>query len=538
MNPSEASAATSIPRRLSLRRWEVTSGGGGRRGRYIADAIELQRRRPRLHLFTDRHKLGRSHRAILRYSVIDIPGQRRDGVFHLLQPTTHRPPSTMTGPCALGDCRRRGGLRSALVDRLAGQEADRYAADAWHRPRVALPFTSARRRSRSGVFVLRSEAAHHTHAARPLHGTRAALVIWPWGQVLQNAHDRGKAVDAGLGQLRASGWDHHGNAQRPARYHFEMFRLALGPRRGAHHRPDRFTRPDRPRTRVGPVKGLFLWSFSDLGCARTLRASGTGYTDRPRPREAIPRAGRRDLLAGPERHRQTAAFVLRCSSDGAHQTRQRDAQARPRVRALILTRRGSWRSGRASVRDPWRPRPPAPVALDRHLRGGGCAQSPRCGGGRDLVATARPVLDHAGSERRPRGVEILVPGRGRSLLDMGLSATSDRSCLLPDRRQNLLFSPRLERDSIAGGGDAGSAASVQVTRATRRPTGAPGSSTRRPVAQREQLSHLVRTRAVDQGHSLHRTKHGANKLSEQCEGRLSRRPRSTSNKSQAQRVRA
>lgn len=127
------------------------------------------------------------------------------------------------------------------------------------------------------------------------------------------------------------------------------------------------------------------------------------------------------------------------------------------------------------------------------------------------------------------------------MLDMGfIRDIRQVLALLPDRRQNLLFSATFSRE-IRGlaTGLLDRPASVQVT---------PANATTDLVEQvvypvdrerkRELLTHLVRTRVIDQALVFTRTKHGANKLAEQ----LNRDGIATSaihgNKSQPQRLRA
>jgi ATP-dependent RNA helicase RhlE len=112
--------------------------------------------------------------------------------------------------------------------------------------------------------------------------------------------------------------------------------------------------------------------------------------------------------------------------------------------------------------------------------------------------------------------------------------------LLPDRRQNLLFSATFSneiRDLANGMLDR--PASVQVT-----PRNTPTELVRQVVhpvdrsRKRELLTHLVRTRAVDQALVFTRTKHGANKLAEQLWRDGIATAAIHGNKSQPQRVKA
>jgi ATP-dependent RNA helicase RhlE len=112
--------------------------------------------------------------------------------------------------------------------------------------------------------------------------------------------------------------------------------------------------------------------------------------------------------------------------------------------------------------------------------------------------------------------------------------------LLPDRRQNLLFSATFSRE-IRGlaEGLLDRPASVQVT-----PENTAVDLVRQvmhPVdrsRKRELLSHLVRTHAIEQALVFTRTKHGANKLAEQLWADGIATAAIHGNKSQPQRVRA
>jgi ATP-dependent RNA helicase RhlE len=127
------------------------------------------------------------------------------------------------------------------------------------------------------------------------------------------------------------------------------------------------------------------------------------------------------------------------------------------------------------------------------------------------------------------------------MLDMGfIRDIRSILALLPDRRQNLLFSATFSRE-IRGlaEGLLDRPASVQVT-----PENTPIDLVRQVVhpvdrgRKRELLSHLVRTRAVDQALVFTRTKHGANKLAEQLWADGIATAAIHGNKSQPQRVRA
>ena len=286
-------------------------------------------------------------------------------------------------------------------------------------------------------------------------------------------------------------------------------------------------------------------SFVDLGLRpELLRAvQAQGYTHpTPVQREAIPfvLAGR-DLLAGAQTGTgKTAAFVLPMLQRLA-QTQPAGAPGRPHVRALILA---PTRELAIQVEQSVR-------AYGRNQRGsvaiyGGVGMPGQVSalrrGVEIVVATPGRLLDHA--RRRTidlRRVEILVLDEADRMLDMGF-IRDIRSILdlLPDRRQNLLFSATFSNEirSLAEG-MLDRPASVQVN-----PRNTPTELVRQVVhpvdrtRKRELLSHLVRTRAVDQALVFTRTKHGANKLAEQLWQDGIATAAIHGNKSQGQRVKA
>ena len=282
-------------------------------------------------------------------------------------------------------------------------------------------------------------------------------------------------------------------------------------------------------------------SFSLLGLQPDLlrAVARQGYTTpTPVQREAIPLVlDGRDLLAGAQTGTgKTAAFVLPMLQRLA----ERPADRR-RVRALVL----------APTRE-------LAIQVEESVRtySGGSARSTAIYGGvgfggqvaalrrgaEIVVATPGRLLDHARQGTIDlRSVEILVLDEADRMLDMGfIRDIRQVLALLPDRRQNLLFSATFSKEirSLAEG-LLHTPASVQVT---------PENTAVDLVEQvihpvdrerkRELLTHLVRTRAIDQALVFTRTKHGANKLAEQ----LNRDGIATAvihgNKSQPQRVRA
>ena len=288
-------------------------------------------------------------------------------------------------------------------------------------------------------------------------------------------------------------------------------------------------------------------SFSELGLRpELLRAvQAQGYTDpTPVQREAIPLvlAGR-DLLAGAQTGTgKTAAFVLPMLQLLAAGARPGNG-ARPHVRVLILTpTRELAIQVEQSVRDY------GAGGLRRSsttIYGGvgmGGQLSALRRGVEIVVATPGRLLDHARQRTIDLShVEILVLDEADRMLDMGfIRDIRSILALLPDRRQNLLFSATFSNEirSLAEG-MLDRPASVQVT-----PRNTPTELVRQVVhpvdrsRKRELLSHLVRTRVVDQALVFTRTKHGANKLAEQLWQDGIATAAIHGNKSQPQRVKA
>ena len=285
-------------------------------------------------------------------------------------------------------------------------------------------------------------------------------------------------------------------------------------------------------------------SFSALGLApELLRAvSAQGYTDpTPVQRQAIPLvlAGR-DLMAGAQTGTgKTAAFVLPILQRLAET--DRNAAGRPHSRSLIL----------APTRE-------LAIQVEESVRvyGGGRRRSTAIYGGvgfpgqvaalrrgaEIVVATPGRLLDHARQGTIDlRSVEILVLDEADRMLDMGfIRDIRSILALLPDRRQNLLFSATFSKEIRAlAEGLLDRPASVQVT-----PPNTAVDLVRQTVhpvdrhRKRELLAHLVRTHAVEQALVFTRTKHGANKLAEQLWADGIATAAIHGNKSQPQRLRA
>ena len=282
-------------------------------------------------------------------------------------------------------------------------------------------------------------------------------------------------------------------------------------------------------------------SFSALGLTPDLlrAVARQGYTiPTPVQREAIPLVLEgRDLMAGAQTGTgKTAAFVLPI----LQRLTARPSNDR-RIRVLVLA---PTRELAIQVEESVR------VYSSGNVRStaiyGGVGFGPQANalrrGVEIVVATPGRLLDHTRQGTIDlRAVEVLVLDEADRMLDMGfIRDIRQVIALLPDRRQNLLFSATFSKE-IRGlaTGLLDRPASVQVT---------PENTAVDLVEQvihpvdrdrkRELLTHLVRTRVIDQALVFTRTKHGANKLAEQ----LNRDGIATSaihgNKSQPQRIRA
>ena len=285
--------------------------------------------------------------------------------------------------------------------------------------------------------------------------------------------------------------------------------------------------------------------FTQLGLQPDLirAVADQGYTEpTPVQRESIPLvlAGR-DLLAGAQTGTgKTAAFVLPILQL-LNETAPRHGSRRP-VRALVLTpTRELAMQVEASVRTYGARRPVRSTAIY-----GGVSLVPQVRalqtGPAIVVATPGRLLDHVRQRNIDLSrVEILVLDEADRMLDMGfIRDIREVLRLLPARRQNLLFSATFSNEiRQLAEGLLDRPASVQVT-----PRNTPTALVRQVIhpvdreRKRELLTHLVRSRAIDQALVFTRTKHGANKLAEQ----LTRDGIATAaihgNKSQPQRTRA
>lgn len=285
-------------------------------------------------------------------------------------------------------------------------------------------------------------------------------------------------------------------------------------------------------------------SFDSLGLsAELVRAvSDKGYSEpTPVQRQAIPVILEgRDILAGAQTGTgKTAGFtlpMLQRLSAGKPVNGQRP------VRALVLT---PTRELAAQVGE-------SVEVYGRHLQlsssviFGGVKINPqiqRLRQGVDiLVATPGRLLDHAGQGTLDLSrVEILVLDEADRMLDMGFIRDIRRIlALLPRRRQNLLFSATYSNDiKKLADGLLDSPAFIEVAR---RNTAAESvSQVVHPVdrsRKRELLSFMVGSQNWRQVLVFTRTKHGANRLSQQLEKDGISSAAIHGNKSQGARTRA
>ena len=285
-------------------------------------------------------------------------------------------------------------------------------------------------------------------------------------------------------------------------------------------------------------------SFSELGLApELLRAVADKGYDAPTPIQiqAIPAvlAGR-DVLAGAQTGTgKTAGFVLpilqRLSADAT-----RVAQRAPRALVLTPTRELAAQVAE-SARDYGKY-----VQLRIAQVFGGVNINPQIGTLRSgcdiLVATPGRLLDLAQQRAADLSkIEVLVLDEADRMLDMGFIPDIRRIIkLLPSKRQNLLFSAtysddiralaeRLLHDPL----------SIQVA-----PRNAPIELVEQRAyrVQKEQkrhlLVHLIQEGQWPQVLVFTRTKHGANRLTQQLEGAGIQAAAIHGNKSQAARVKA
>ncbi len=136
-----------------------------------------------------------------------------------------------------------------------------------------------------------------------------------------------------------------------------------------------------------------------------------------------------------------------------------------------------------------------------------------------IIATPGRLLDHIGQKNIDlSAIEILVLDEADRMLDMGFIHDIKKIlALLPKKRQNLLFSATFS-DPIKKLSDSLLNAPVLVEVARRNAASAQVTQVVHPVdreRKRELLSHLITSEQWQQALVFPRTKHGANRLSEQ-----------------------
>jgi ATP-dependent RNA helicase RhlE len=283
-------------------------------------------------------------------------------------------------------------------------------------------------------------------------------------------------------------------------------------------------------------------SFADLGLSpELLRAvSEKGYgTPTPIQSQAIPAvlAGR-DVLAGAQTGTgKTAAFVLPIL-----QKLGRASAGRPAPRALVLT---PTRELAAQVAESVRTYGKH-AGLRIAVVFGGVGINPQIdaleAGCDVLVATPGRLLDlHEQRALDLRSVQHFVLDEADRMLDMGFIHQIRRVIkLLPAVRQNLMFSATYSED-IRQLASRFLRNPVSVEVATRNATADRVEQHVYRVSKehkRHLLAHLIDDGGWHQVLVFTRTKHGANRLTQQLEGNGIRAAAIHGNKSQAQRVRA
>jgi ATP-dependent RNA helicase RhlE len=288
-------------------------------------------------------------------------------------------------------------------------------------------------------------------------------------------------------------------------------------------------------------------SFQSLGLRpELLRAVGDcGYqTPTPVQAQAIPQVlARRDLLAGAQTGTgKTAGFVLPILQMLAPEASTSTSPARHPLRCLILTpTRELAMQIEESVRSYGKYLPLRSATVF-----GGVNINPQIkalrSGVEILVATPGRFLDlHQQGHLILSKVEFLVLDEADRMLDMGFIRDLRRIlALLPAQRQNLLFSATFS-DEIRhlATGMLQDPAAVDV--APRNSAPALVEHRVHPVdreRKRALLSHLIRSQKLEQVLVFTRTKHGANRLSEQLDSDGITASAIHGNKSQPQRTKA
>jgi ATP-dependent RNA helicase RhlE len=286
-------------------------------------------------------------------------------------------------------------------------------------------------------------------------------------------------------------------------------------------------------------------SFDALGLsADLLRAvAAQGYTQpTPIQSQAVPAvlAGR-DVLAGAQTGTgKTAAFTLPMLQRLSAVTPGAGRRRLPRALVLTPTRELAAQVGE-SVRTYGRHLPLTSIQIF-----GGVGMNPQIDAlrrGVDIVvATPGRLLDHAGQGNVDlSAIEILVLDEADRMLDMGFIHDIRRVLrLLPERRQNLLFSATYSREiEQLANGLLRDPARIEVAR--RNTAAETVDQLVHPVAQsrkRALLAHLIHDGGWEQVLVFTRTKHGANRLAQQLERDNIGAAAIHGNKSQGARTRA
>lgn len=265
-------------------------------------------------------------------------------------------------------------------------------------------------------------------------------------------------------------------------------------------------------------------SFESLGLrADILRAIAEAGYSAPTPiqAQAIPavlKGG--DILAGAQTGTgKTAGFTLPLLEKLSRSPLDKNLKGRRPIRALILT---PTRELAAQVLESVRTYSKY-LPLRSHVVFGGVSINPQMmnlrGGTDILVATPGRLLDLANQNAVSlRDVEVLVLDEADRMLDMGFIHDIKKVlALLPKQRQNLLFSATFS-DEIRALADKLLDRPVLIEVARRNTASERVTQRVHPVdrnRKRELLSHLVGQGNWQQVLIFTRTKHGANKLTEQ-----------------------
>ena len=271
------------------------------------------------------------------------------------------------------------------------------------------------------------------------------------------------------------------------------------------------------------IKELYIMSFKTLGlCDKLLRAiSDEGYT-KPTPiqKQAIPVIlSKKDILAGAQTGTgKTAGFTLPLLQ---RLSEHPPVKGKHHVRALILTptRELAAQVGE-SVQTYGKYLPFTSTVIF-----GGVGINPQIAKlrkGVDIViGTPGRLLDHVGQKTLDLSkIECLILDEADRMLDMGFIHDIKRILkLLPRHRQNLLFSATFSND-IKKLADSLLNSPTLIEVARRNTASERVDQVVHPVdreRKRELLSHLISTGKWKQVLVFTRTKHGANRLSEQLQ---------------------